>query len=270
MLFKLGVMAAIGYAILAAVLFLFQPRFVYYPDIGRNIISTPEDHGLDYESVKIETEDGETLHGWYVPAPDATATVLFFHGNAGNISTRMGYLLMFYDLGYSTLIIDYRGYGESSGTPSEQGTYRDAEAAWRHLTEQRNLPSNRIVLLGESLGGAVASWLAVREKPALLVLASAFTSVDDMAKAIYPFLPTHLLTRFDYNTREYLRGVTCPVFVAHSPQDEIVPYEQGEVLYAAAPEPKQFLELQGGHNNGFIYMREEWVRALGDFMRRYL
>ena len=91
-----------------------------------------------------------------------------------------------------------------------------------------------------------------------------------MAKAIYPFLPTHLLTRFDYNTREYLRGVTCPVFVAHSPQDEIVPYEQGEVLYSAAPEPKQFLELQGGHNNGFIYMREEWVRALGDFMRRYL
>jgi uncharacterized protein len=270
MLFKLGVMAAIGYAVLAAVLFLFQPRFVYYPDVGRNIIGTPKDHGLDYESVRIDTEDGETLHGWFVPSKDATATVLFFHGNAGNISTRLGYLLMFYGLGYNTFIIDYRGYGESSGTPSEQGTYRDAQAAWRYLTEQRNIPSNRIVLLGESLGGAVATWLAVREKPALLVLASAFTSVADMAEAIYPFLPAHLLTRFDYNTREYLRGVTCPVFVAHSPQDEIVPFEQGEALYASASEPKQFLELQGGHNNGFIYMREEWVRALGDFMRRYL
>jgi fermentation-respiration switch protein FrsA (DUF1100 family) len=270
MLFKLGVMAAIGYAVLAAVLFLFQPRFVYYPDVGRNIIGTPKDHGLDYESVRIDTEDGEKLHGWFVPSKDATATVLFFHGNAGNISTRLGYLLMFYGLGYNTFIIDYRGYGESSGTPSEQGTYRDAQAAWRYLTEQRNIPSNRIVLLGESLGGAVATWLAVREKPALLVLASAFTSVADMAEAIYPFLPTHLLTRFDYNTGEYLRGVTCPVFVAHSPQDEIVPFEQGEALYASASEPKQFLELQGGHNNGFIYMREEWVRALGDFMRRYL
>jgi uncharacterized protein len=270
MLFKLGVMAAIGYAVLAAVLFLFQPRFVYYPDVGRNIIGTPKDHGLDYESVRIDTEDGEMLHGWFVPSKDATATVLFFHGNAGNISTRLGYLLMFYRLGYNTFIIDYRGYGESSGTPSEQGTYRDAQAAWRYLTEQRNIPSNRIVLLGESLGGAVATWLAVREKPALLVLASAFTSVADMAEAIYPFLPTHLLTRFDYNTGEYLRGVTCPVFVAHSPQDEIVPFEQGEALYASASEPKQFLELQGGHNNGFIYMREEWVRALGDFMRRYL
>jgi fermentation-respiration switch protein FrsA (DUF1100 family) len=270
MLFKLGVMAAIGYAVLAAVLFLFQSRFVYYPDVGRNIIGTPKDHGLDYESVRIDTEDGEKLHGWFVPSKDATATVLFFHGNAGNISTRLGYLLMFYRLGYNTFIIDYRGYGESSGTPSEQGTYRDAQAAWRYLTEQRNIPSNRIVLLGESLGGAVATWLAVREKPALLVLASAFTSVADMAEAIYPFLPTHLLTRFDYNTGEYLRGVTCPVFVAHSPQDEIVPFEQGEALYASASEPKQFLELQGGHNNGFIYMREEWVRALGDFMRRYL
>jgi fermentation-respiration switch protein FrsA (DUF1100 family) len=270
MLFKLGVMAAIGYAVLAAVLFLFQSRFVYYPDVGRNIIGTPKDHGLDYESVRIDTEDGEKLHGWFVPSKDATATVLFFHGNAGNISTRLGYLLMFYGLGYNTFIIDYRGYGESSGTPSEQGTYRDAQAAWRYLTEQRNIPSNRIVLLGESLGGAVATWLAVREKPALLVLASAFTSVADMAEAIYPFLPTHLLTRFDYNTGEYLRGVTCPVFVAHSPQDEIVPFEQGEALYASASEPKQFLELQGGHNNGFIYMREEWVRALGDFMRRYL
>ncbi len=270
MLFKLGIMAALGYAVLAAVLFVFQPRFVYYPDTGRNIIGTPKDHGLDYESVEIETQDGEILQGWYVPAPNAPATVLFFHGNAGNISTRMGYLLMFYRLGYNTFIIDYRGYGESSGTPSEQGTYRDAQAAWRYLTEERNIPSTRIVLLGESLGGAVATWLAAREKPALLLLASAFTSIADMGAAIYPFLPTHLLTRFEYNTQEYLRGVTCPVFVAHSPQDEIVPFAQGQALYATAPEPKQFLELQGGHNNGFIYMREEWVSALGDFMRRNL
>jgi fermentation-respiration switch protein FrsA (DUF1100 family) len=175
--------------------------------------------------------------------------------------------LMFHRLGYNTLIIDYRGYGESSGTPSEQGTYRDAQAAWQHLTEERNVPATRIVLLGESLGGAVATWLAAREKPALLLLASAFTSIADMGAAIYPFLPTHLLARFEYDTREYLRSVTCPVFVAHSPQDEIVPFAQGQALYAAAPEPKQFLELQGGHNNGFIYMRDEWVRALGDFMR---
>ena len=265
MLFSLSIMAAIAYAALAALIFFAQSSLIYYPESGRNIIETPGDRGLGYESVEIATSDGEILHGWFVPAAAAAGTVLFFHGNAGNISHRMDYLLMLHRLGYNTLIFDYRGYGQSSGSPSESGTYLDAQAAWRYLIETKETPPTHVVLFGESLGGAVAAWLAAREKPALLVLASVFTSIPDMAAKIYPFLPVRLLSRFEYNTIDYLRTVTCPVFVAHSPQDDIVPFAHGEALYQIAPEPKQFLRLQGGHNNGFIFMREDWVEALGKF-----
>lgn len=266
MLFGLGIMVAIAYIVFAIGIFFVQPNLVYYPEYKRDITGTPDDVGIAYETVELATDDGETLHSWFVPAPDATATVLFFHGNAGNLSHRMGYLSMFYRLGYNTFIIDYRGYGQSSGVPSESGTYRDAQAAWQYVTVKKEIPASRIVLFGESLGGSVAAWLATRREPGLLVLASAFTSVPDMGTKLYPFLPVRLLSRFEYNTIEYLRDVTCPVFVAHSPQDEIVPFTQGQALYEAAPGPKQFLELQGGHNNGFIYMQEDWVKALGDFI----
>ena len=262
MLFNLGIMIAIAYVVFAIAIFFVQPRLVYYPEYGRSIAGTPDELGLDYEAVELSTDDGETLHGWFVPAPGAKATVLFFHGNAGNISHRMGYLSMLYSLGYNTFILDYRGYGESSGVPSESGTYRDAQAAWQYVTVKKGIAPSEIVLFGESLGGAVAAWLATRKEPGLLVLVSAFTSVPDMGAKLYPFLPVRLLSRFDYDTLEYLKAVTCPVFVAHSPQDEIVPFTQGQALYEAAPAPKQFLELQGGHNNGFIYMQEDCVKSL--------
>ncbi|MEO6563302.1 MAG: alpha/beta hydrolase [Nitrosospira sp.] len=266
MLFSLTIMAAIAYGALALVIFIAQPGLIYYPETGRHIIAAPDYVGLAYEPIEISTADGETLHGWFVPAPAAKGTMLFFHGNAGNISHRMEYLLMFHRLGYNTFIFDYRGYGQSSGSPSESGTYLDAQSAWRYLTEAKGIPPARIVLFGESLGGAVAAWLAMNEKPGALVLASVFTSVPDMAAKIYPFLPVRLLSRFDYNTIEHLQSVTCPVFVAHSPQDDIVPFAHGRALYQAAPEPKQFLELQGGHNSGFIFMQEDWMKALGKFI----
>ena len=185
---------------------------------------------------------------------------------AGNISHRLDSLQMFHSLGYSTLIFDYRGYGNSGGTPSEQGTYRDAEAAWRYLTEQRHTPSCRIVLFGESLGGAVGAWLAARQKPAALVIASGFTSVPDLAQHFYPFMPVRWLAHLRYDTRENLRAVAAPVLIAHSQEDEIIPFEHGQALYAAANPPKRFLELAGGHNDGFIFMRESWIKTLGDFL----
>ncbi|WP_239253221.1 alpha/beta hydrolase [Candidatus Nitrotoga sp. M5] len=257
---------AAAYVGLALALYFFQSHLVFYPGTGREMIATPAQVGLSYEDIHLKTSDDISLHGWYVPAAQARGTVLFLHGNAGNISHRLDSMQMFHRLGYSTLIFDYRGYGNSGGTPTEQGTYRDAEAAWRHLAEQRHTPSCRIVLYGESMGGAVAAQLAVHQKPAALVIASSFTSVPDLAQHIYPYLPIRLLTRIHYDTREYLRTITVPVLIAHSPEDEIVPFEHGHALFAAANPPKQFLELAGGHNDGFIFMRESWIKALSEFL----
>jgi fermentation-respiration switch protein FrsA (DUF1100 family) len=266
LLLEIMVPIALVYGCVVALVFIFQSHLVYYPHIGREGNLTPQAYGLVYETVEIATDDGEKLAAWWVPAEGARGTVLFFHGNAGNISHRLDYLKMFRGLRYSTLIIDYRGYGTSTGSPSEEGTYRDAEAAWRYLTEQRGVPAADIVLFGESLGAAVASWLAMRHPPRALVLASTFTSVPDLGAEVYWFLPVRLISRFRYDNISHLGAVRAPVMIAHSRDDEIVPFAHGQRLYAAAREPKRFLELAGGHNTGLIFMREEWVRALADFL----
>ncbi|HET9664080.1 MAG TPA: alpha/beta hydrolase [Burkholderiales bacterium] len=260
---------AVLYGAVVGGVFFFQSSLIYYPHIGREMMATPRTHGLDYEELEIPTDDGEKLAGWWVPSAQPRGTALIFHGNAGNISHRIDYLRMFNRLGYSSLIIDYRGYGRSTGSPSEEGTYRDGLAAWRHLTEQRGIPARDIVLFGESLGGAVASWLAVRHAPRALVLASTFTSVPDLGAEIYWFLPVRLISRFNYDTLANLAQISAPVLVAHSRGDEIVPFAHGKRLYAAAHEPKRMLELSGGHNDGFIFVREEWVRALADFLEAH-
>lgn len=261
----LGVLAA-AWGGLALWLFVSQSNLVFYPEIDRKVASTPASANLQYEDLHLKTSDGIDLHGWYVPAPKPRGTVLFLHGNAGNISHRIDSIEMFHRLGYSTLIFDYRGYGNSSGKPTEQGTYRDAEAAWGYLTGQLQIPECRIVLFGESIGGAVAAWLAAGKKPGALVISSGFTSVPDLGQQLYPYFPIRLLARIRYDTRKSLLSVSAPVLIAHSPQDDIIPFEHGQALFAAANPPKQFLELAGGHNEGFIFMREAWVKVLGDFL----
>jgi len=270
----LGVLAA-AYGGLSLWLYFFQSHLVFYPEVDRKVAATPSQISLPYEDLHLKTSDGIDLHGWYIPALQPRGTVLFLHGNAGNISHRIDSVRMFHRLGYSTLIFDYRGYGNSSGAPTEEGTYRDAEAAWRYLTEQRHISSCHIVLFGESLGGAVGAWLAARQKPdaqkpAALVIASGFTSVPDLGQKLYPYLPVRWLARIRYDTRKNLRSVTAPVLIAHSPEDEIIPFEHGRALFAAANPPKQFLELAGGHNDGFIFMREAWVRVLEDFLGEHM
>lgn len=257
---------AAAYCGIALLLYFFQSQLIFYPETGREMVAVPSQVGLPYEDIQLATSDGLSLHGWFIPASQPRGTVLFLHGNAGNISHRLDSLQMFHRLGYNTLIFSYRGYANNEGSPSELGTYRDAEAAWRYLTEQRRIPSCRIVLFGESLGGAVAAQLAARQQPAALVIASSFTSLPDLAQNFYPYLPVQWLASIRYNTRENLRAVTAPVLIAHSPQDEIIPFEHGQALYAMANPPKRFLELDGGHNDGFIFMREAWVRALEVFL----
>lgn len=269
MLLDVLIPVAVVYACVLGLVFVFQSRLVYYPQIGRAVTVTPQAYGLAFESVELATEDGEKLHAWWVPAAGARGTVLMFHGNAGNISHRLDYLLMFSRLGYSTLIMDYRGYGNSTGSPTEEGTYRDALAAWRYLTEKRGVRPADIVVFGESLGGAVASWLAARHRPRALVLASTFTSVTDLGAQVYWLLPVRLLSRFRYDNFANLKAIRSPVLIAHSRDDDIVPFAHGQKLFDAASEPKQFLETRGGHNEGLIFVHEEWVRTLADFLGRY-
>jgi fermentation-respiration switch protein FrsA (DUF1100 family) len=224
---------------------------------------------MRFESVEIRTADGETLAAWWVPAEDARGTVLFFHGNAGNISHRLDYLQMFHRLRYSTLIVDYRGYGKSTGSPSEKGTYLDAEAAWDYARHARLAQPQDIVIAGESLGGAVATWLAAKVGPRSVILHSAFTSVNDLGSQVYWFLPVRLLSRFGYDNVENLKRISAPVFIAHSRDDDIVPYAHGKKLFEAANAPKAFLEMSGGHNDGFIFTRPEWVSALAAFLDQH-
>ncbi len=261
--------AAIAYAVVLILMTLFQERLVFLPGVGRALVATPSARGLPWAPAPIRTADGETLGAWWIPAPAPAGAVLVFHGNAGNISHRLDYAVMFRALGYSTLLVDYRGYGESSGTPDEAGTYRDAEAALRWLADAQGLAANDVVMFGESLGGAVAAWLAARHPPRALILASAFTSAPDLGADLYPWLPVRLLARIRYDTRAELRRVRAPVLVAHSPEDDIVPWTHGQALYAEAAEPKAFLALGGGHNDGFVFMRAEWRAAVGDFLARH-
>jgi pimeloyl-ACP methyl ester carboxylesterase len=218
---------------------------VYFPDpVVRPI---PEQVGLSPEWAFFQAEDGVRLSAWYLPRADARGTVLFLHGNGGNVSHYVPSLALFNRLGYSSLILDYRGYGRSEGAPSEQGTYRDARAAWQHLVQTRRIPPDAIVVWGRSLGGAIAAWLARERNPRLLVLESAFTALRDVAEHLYPWAPTRLLGD-RYPTEAFLREVRAPVLVIHSPDDELAPYAHGVRLLERASPPKRFLRIRGRHN----------------------
>jgi len=252
------------YVGLMLLLYGMQSRLIHLPGVpGRELTATPADVGLRWDDVIIETADGERLHGWYLPADDEPHhTVLFFHGNAGNISHRLDSLEIFHELGVATLIIDYRGYGQSSGSPSEDGLYRDAQATWDYVVDSRGVPADQVIAFGRSLGAAVAAHLAAEREVGGLILESAFTAAPDLGAELYPIFPVRLLARIEYPTREFVQRVDAPVLVVHSPDDEIIPFHHGEALYEAASDPKEFLRMQGDHNTGFLRSREVYTQGL--------
>ena len=258
----------IVYILFAGFLFITQSRYVYYPE--HVITSDPSYIGLPFENVSIQTEDNLTLSGWYIPKENSLGVVLFCHGNAGNIGHRLESIRLFHQLGLDILIFDYRGYGQSEGKPTEEGTYKDAEAVWQYLVEERHTNPEKIVIFGRSLGGAIASWLASRHTPGLLILESTFTSLPDIAANLYPYLPVRLLLRFKYNTTEYLGEVDCPTLIIHSRDDEMMPFAHGQQLFEIAPKPKEFLEITGTHNEGFITSGVRYEEGLRTFIHKYL
>src|SRR3989338_500216 len=257
------------YAGLSLYLYVFQENYIYFPDLpSREVDASPTDAGLPFESLKIRTEDGEMLDGWFVPAPAGRGTLLYLHGNGGNIGHRVDIIRTFHSLGFGVLIFDYRGYGRSTGKPSEEGTYRDALAAWNYLTQERRIPAQHIVLFGESLGGSIAAWLAERHPPRALMIYAAFTSVPDMAKVLYPFLPTGLIARYRYDTRAALARVHSPLLILHSTEDEIIPYSHAQELLTIAPEPKKLVSLRGGHNDAIFVSGDIFEQALKEFLHQ--
>ena len=259
------VVLLIAYVGLALFLLLMQHRFVYYP--VREVSSTPAELGLDFESVAFTTADGLKLTGWYIPAPDSNFTVLFCHGNGGNIMHRLDSIDIFYNLRLNCFIFDYRGYGQSEGRPTEQGTYLDADAAYKWLTEQKKVKPDNIIIFGRSLGGCIAANLARTAHAKALVVESTFTSYVDMGRKFYPYLPVRLFARFSYDAGDYISDVHCPVMIIHSTNDDIVPFELGRQLYETANEPKQFVEIFGSHNDGFILSGDTYTRAWAEWLK---
>jgi fermentation-respiration switch protein FrsA (DUF1100 family) len=264
----LRVLASAGFIL--GVLWIMLPfllnSLLYFP--SRQFYADPAAFGLEARDVVMETEDGETLHGWWFRAgEDAVGHVLLFHGNAGNVGDRLLHARLLTNVGLDVFSFDYRGYGRSTGSPSEEGTYDDARAALRALARQDGVDPKRVFYLGESLGGGVALALAREAPPRGLVLLSAFTSVRDMGRVHYPFIPTPLVPDAYPNLRR-IRGLECPVLVMHGDRDEIVPVEQGKTLFEAAPEPKRLHLFAGaGHNDLLERAGNEWATTIAEWVR---
>jgi uncharacterized protein len=240
----------------------FEHSQVYHPD--RVLTAPSAEFGRQYEDVWFRASDGVELNGWFFPAGTNSAkahlAMLVCHGNAGDIGDRLDTCAALLATGTSVLLFDYRGYGRSGGRPSEEGTYRDAEAAHKWL-RQRGVAGTNIIAFGESLGGGVAAELAARQAVGGLVLQSTFTSIPDIGAELFPWLPVRWLAKIRYDTHAKLPGLKIPVLVMHSRTDEIVPFHHGERNFAAANAPKLFWELKGNHNEP-LFDRQQFIAGL--------
>lgn len=256
------------YTAIAVWVYFSQRRMLYFPT--RTVAVTPAEVGLDHEEIWLTNALGTRIHAWWLPHEDSRFTLLFSHGNGGNISHRLESLRIFHDLGLSVLIYDYSGYGRSEGEPSEEGTRADALAAWDWLMGHGVVP-NSVILFGRSLGGAVTAGLVkdlVQQSvsPAGIILESTFTSVPDMGATIYPWLPVRLLAKYRYDSVTDLADIRLPALFSHSPDDDIVPYDIGRALYESYRGPKSFFELMGDHNRGYIVMGQGYPDNLNRFL----
>jgi fermentation-respiration switch protein FrsA (DUF1100 family) len=263
MLILLAALPAL-YVIVCAVVAWKQASLVWFP--GPPPIQTPANDGIPFDDLRLTTSDGVAIHGWRLRcAGKARGAIVLCHGNAGNIAMRIPLSRSFLEMGYDVVLFDYRGYGASSGVPTEEGTYRDAEAAWE-WTRAAGFEPERIVACGESLGGAVAVELAGRRKVGALILEDTFTSLADMGARVYPWLPVRLILRIRYDSISKIGKLDVPTLVIHSRADDLVPFEMGEQLHQAARGPKLFLETGGAHAGGGFTNRAEWRSAVRAFL----
>ena len=265
----MNVAAGIGVGLILMIILMrtFENRLIFSPPRFPIGFSSPQDYSLRLEEIWLTASDGVRLNANFLPAPESSKVLLWFHGNAENIGMGLDHLKSLEPLGINILAVDYRGYGKSDGSPDEHGVYRDAEAAYRWLTEERRFEPRNIFVYGHSLGGAVAVDLASRFPCGGLIVESSFTSIPDMARRIYriPFLQYLPRSRFDSLAK--IKKVSSPVLIIHGKQDQVVPFEMGRRLYEAAREPKTFLPIEdAAHDDPYVVGGERYDDALREFL----
>lgn len=243
-----------------------EKGYIFFPE--KEIVFTPHDVGLLYEDIYFKTEDGLRLNGWFVKGRE-DITFLWFHGNAGNLSHRVDRLKLFHErLKINIFVFDYREYGKSEGSVSEEGTYMDGVAALRYLRSRGDIDPDKIILFGRSLGAAVAVETAIKEGCYAMILESPFTSVRDMGRELYPLLPVWMAFKTRYDSISKINKIRCPILVVHGDSDEIVPFGHGKRLYDTAIGPKEFYTIKGAHHNDtYIIGGEPYLSAISRFIR---
>ena len=262
-----GFLSAIlaAYLLVCLAAFLFQRHLIYFPVRWSEAEARRWNPGC--EEVRIPVSDGVLLHGWLLRREEAPWTVIIFHGNAGNLSFHEATLAPFRALGLQAILFDYRGYGLSTGNPTEEGLLKDGEAAVTYAEKTLGVSRERIVFFGQSLGAAVATILAARRPPGRLILESAWDSLAAVARNHYSFLPAGLLLRDRYHSAGVIGRVACPILFLHPGEDEIVPVRLGRALYEKAREPKRFVVLPGAHHNDSFELRmREHLEAIREFL----
>lgn len=243
-----------------------EAKSLFYP--AKELMHTPEALGLKFEDAYFTTSDAVKLHGWFIAVGPSAPTLLFMHGNAGNIGDRLGKIQTFYELGLNVFIFDYRGFGNSEGKPTEAGMYRDTLAAYDYLTLRKDINTQKIVAYGASLGGAAAIDVASQRPVAGLVVDSSFSNAADMAKFYYPFVPAFLL-KIKLENDKKIKAVKAPSLFFHSSDDETVPYDLGQKLFESALPPKTFVTINGGHNDGHVEDVEVFIRGVKEFLEKH-
>jgi hypothetical protein len=245
--------------VLTAYVVFFENSLVYFPQKSGVGPSPGED-------VFLTTSDGVRVHAWFVATPEAKATLLWFHGNAGNLEHRRDMLEGLRRLPAQVLALDYRGFGKSDGKPDEHGIYRDGRAAYDWLVQTRRVPPERIVLLGESLGGAVASELATQVPVGAVILQSTFTNAADMSRLVLPGFPARWIIRHRFDNVAKVAMIRVPKLFLHARDDEVIPFAMGPRLYEAAAAPKEFHWFEGGGHNGIFILVPDYYPRLAAFI----
>ncbi len=267
---SLGVMAVL-FVLYAVLLVGCEKKIIYHPSKFPEGYWNPSSMGLNVQDVSFQSEDGIKLHGWFVASPNARATLLWFHGNAGNLSHRLDNIQRLLPLNINIFIFDYRGYGKSEGTPDEIGIYRDSLAAYNKVLELEGVSVDSLFLFGRSLGGICAVETALNNPARGLILESVFTSASDMSRKIFPLIPLGWAIRSKLDAIGKVPQIKLPKLVLHGDRDEIVPFDLGRKLYDAAADPKSFYTIEGaGHNDTYIMGGPGYYQALDGFISETL